>query len=99
MPEPILPEQPRREIRNYSGKFFKFRLTTQTRPLVISICLVRKRNKHTFVGKHSADDGKVETEMRKWLRQQSKDFYAAGFDALVKRWDKWINFGGIYIDK
>jgi hypothetical protein len=25
------------------------------------------------------------TEVRKWLRQQSKDFYAAGFDALVKR--------------
>jgi hypothetical protein len=22
------------------------------------------------------------------LRQQSKDFYAAGFDVLVKRWDK-----------
>jgi hypothetical protein len=31
------------------------------------------------------------------LRQkqlQSKDFYAAGFDALVKRWDKGINVGG-----
>jgi hypothetical protein len=24
-------------------------------------------------------------EVGKWLRQQSKDFYAAGFDALVKR--------------
>jgi hypothetical protein len=23
----------------------------------------------------------VETEVRKWLRQQSKDFHAAGFDA------------------
>jgi hypothetical protein len=30
-------------------------------------------------------------EVRKWLRQQSKDFYVAGFDALVKRWDKRIN--------
>jgi hypothetical protein len=29
-----------------------------------------------------------------WLRQQSKDFYAAGFDALVRRWDKCINVGG-----
>jgi hypothetical protein len=27
--------------------------------------------------------------MWKWLRQQPKDFYAAGFDAPVKRWDKW----------
>jgi hypothetical protein len=26
-------------------------------------------------------------QVRKWLRQQSKDFYAAGFDALVKRWE------------
>jgi hypothetical protein len=35
--------------------------------------------------KRFADDGVVETELRKWLRQQLKDFYAAGFDALVKR--------------
>jgi transposase-like protein len=39
-------------------------------------------------GKYFADDKEVETEMRKWLRQQSKDFYAVGFHALVKRWDK-----------
>jgi hypothetical protein len=25
---------------------------------------------------------------------KSKDFYAAGFNALVKRWDKCINVGG-----
>jgi hypothetical protein len=35
----------------------------------------------------------------KWLRQQSKDFYAAGFDALVKRWNKCINVGGGYVRK
>jgi Holliday junction resolvasome RuvABC endonuclease subunit len=34
-------------------------------------------------GKGFADDEEVETEVRKWLRQQSKDFNAAGFDALV----------------
>jgi hypothetical protein len=33
-------------------------------------------------------------EARMWLRQQSKDFYAAGFDAMVKRWDKGIDVGG-----
>jgi hypothetical protein len=43
-----------------------------------------------------ADD---ETEVRKWLRQKSKDFYAAGFDALAKRWDKCINVGGGYVKK
>jgi hypothetical protein len=36
---------------------------------------------------------------RKWLRQQSKDFYAAGFDALVKRWDKCISVDGEYVEK
>jgi hypothetical protein len=46
-----------------------------------------------------ADDEEVETEVRKWLKQQSKDFFAAGFDALVKRWDKYINVGGGYVDK
>jgi hypothetical protein len=36
--------------------------------------------------------------MLKWLRQHSKDFYAAGFNALVKRWDKCINVGGGYVE-
>jgi histone-lysine N-methyltransferase SETMAR len=49
-------------------------------------------------GKRFADE-EVETEVRKWLRQQSKDFYAAGFDTLVKRWDKCIIVGGGYIEK
>jgi hypothetical protein len=32
-----------------------------------------------------ADDEEFETEVLKWLRQQSKYFYATDFDALVKR--------------
>jgi hypothetical protein len=58
---------------------------------------------HSWVqkrGKRFADDEDVETEWRKRLRQQSKDFYAAGFDdALVKRQDKWINVDGGYAEK
>jgi hypothetical protein len=50
-------------------------------------------------GKRFADDEEVETEAQKWLRQQSKDVYAAGFDALVKRWDKCTNVGGGYVEK
>jgi hypothetical protein len=46
-----------------------------------------------------ADEEDFETELRKWLRQQSKDFFAAGFDALVKRWDKCINVGWGYVEK
>jgi hypothetical protein len=50
-------------------------------------------------GKRFADDEGVETDVRKWLRHQSKHFYAAGFDALVKQWDKCINVGGGYVEK
>jgi hypothetical protein len=38
-------------------------------------------------------------QMRKWLRQQSNDLYAAGFDVLVKRWDKCVSVGGGYVRK
>jgi hypothetical protein len=54
--------------------------------------------KHHLGGKRFADDEEDETKVQKWLRQQSKDFYAVGFNALVKRWDKCINVGG-YIKK
>jgi hypothetical protein len=47
-------------------------------------------------GRRFADDEEVETEAQ-WLRQQSKGFYVAGFDALVKRWDKCVSVGGGYI--
>jgi histone-lysine N-methyltransferase SETMAR len=53
--------------------------------------------KHHLGGKRFADDEDAETEARKWLRQQSEDFYAAGFDALVKRWAKCINVDGEYV--
>jgi hypothetical protein len=62
-------------------------------------CLSRKVV-HNWVkknGKFPADDEEAEMEVRKWLRQQSKDFCAAGFDALAKRWDKCINVGGGYV--
>jgi hypothetical protein len=55
--------------------------------------LVKKR------GKHFIDAEEAETEVRKWLRQQSKDFNTAGFDAMLKRWNKSINFGGGYVEK
>jgi hypothetical protein len=37
--------------------------------------------------------------VRKWLRQQSKDIYAAGFNALVKGGNKCISVGGGYVEK
>jgi hypothetical protein len=64
--------------------------------MVGSVCLVER---FRLGDKRFADDEEVETEMRKWRRQQSEDFCAAGFDALVKRWDKCINVGGGYVEK
>jgi hypothetical protein len=48
-------------------------------------CLLRKtvHNWATKRRKRFVDDEEVEMGMQKWLRQQSKDFYAMGFDALV----------------
>jgi hypothetical protein len=43
--------------------------------------------------RHFRKSQMMPVQVRKWLRQQSKDFYAAGFDALVKRWDKCTNVG------
>jgi hypothetical protein len=61
-----------------------------------SVCRVKR---FPLGGKPLADDEEVETEVRKWLRQQSKDFYAESFDALEKRQDKCINIGGGYVEK
>jgi hypothetical protein len=61
-----------------------------------SLCRVKRIS---LGAKYFADDEEVETEVRKWLRQQSKDFYTAGFHALVKRWDKCISVDGGSIEK
>jgi hypothetical protein len=57
---------------------------------------------HTWVEKSLKDVRKSQMmpdQVRKWLGQQSKEFYAAGFLAPVKRWDKRINVGGGYVEK
>jgi hypothetical protein len=38
--------------------------------------------------KRFADNEEVEMEVRKWLKQQPRDFYAVGFDTRVKLWGK-----------
>jgi predicted DCC family thiol-disulfide oxidoreductase YuxK len=57
---------------------------------------------HNWVEKFSQGRLKVADHARpgcRSLRQQSKDFYAAGFDALVTQWDKCINVGDGYVEK
>jgi hypothetical protein len=61
-----------------------------------SVCRVKRFH---LRGKRFAYDEEVEREIRKWLRRKSKDFYVAGFDALVKRWVKCINVGGGHVEK
>jgi hypothetical protein len=50
--------------------------------LLGNVCRVKRFHSG---GKRFPDDEEVGTEVRKWLRQQSKVFYAAGFNALLKR--------------
>jgi hypothetical protein len=65
-----------------------------------SVCLV---NWFTTWSRNSLKDVRksqiIPDQVQKWLRQQSKDFFAAGFDSLVKRWDKCISVGGGYVEK
>jgi hypothetical protein len=76
-------------------------LTKKCFPFMVGSVLWREafHNRIEEHGKRFADDEEVETEVRKWLRQQSRYFYAAGFDALVKRWNKCISVGGRYVEK
>jgi hypothetical protein len=46
-----------------------------------SVCHIKRFH---LGSKCFADDEEFEMKVRKWLRQQSKDFYAVSFDALVK---------------
>jgi hypothetical protein len=61
MPDPIQPEQPRREFKNFSGNFLNICLIAQTWPLVTS-------TKNHLGGERFTDDKEVEMEVHKWLR-------------------------------
>jgi hypothetical protein len=75
--------------RIFMTKCFLF---TEGRVCRVNRFTSESRNCH-LGGKRSADGEDVETEVRKWRRQQSKDFYAA------KRWNESINVGGKYVEK
>jgi hypothetical protein len=61
-----------------------------------SVCRIKR---FSLGYKRLADDEVAEKEVWKWLRQQPKDFYAAGFDARAMRWDKFINVDGGHVEK
>ncbi|GBN55496.1 hypothetical protein AVEN_207105-1, partial [Araneus ventricosus] len=55
--------------------------------------------KQHLEGKYFADDDDVQHEVLLWMRQQHKEFYAAGIGTLIKGWNKRINIGGDYAEK
>jgi len=55
--------------------------------------------KHHLSGERFPDDDAVERAVCAWFRQQPKEFYATGFQGLVKRWDKCLNLYGDYVEK
>ena len=57
---------------------------------------------HNWVRKFSEGRTSIEDEHRVGritFRQQQKEFFAAGFQGLVKRWDKCLNLYGDYVEK
>ena len=77
-------------------------------PMYGEHCLSRQAV-HNWVQKFSEGLTRVEDEHRAgrpveravsaWFRQQPKEFFAAGFQGLVKRWDKCLNRYGDYVEK
>jgi hypothetical protein len=66
-------------------------------PIYIGKCLPRKAV-HSWTANVSLMTRRL--KRRCWsVWDNTKDFYAAGFDALGKRWDKCINVGGGYVEK
>ncbi|GFX03367.1 uncharacterized protein TNCV_3555931 [Trichonephila clavipes] len=55
--------------------------------------------KQRLQSKQLADDEDVEHEVLLRMTQQSKECYAAGIGALIKRCDKCINVAGDYVEK
>ncbi|GBM94059.1 hypothetical protein AVEN_261555-1 [Araneus ventricosus] len=55
----------------------------------------------TYPQRFSSDDDNddVQHEALLWMKQQPKEFYAARIGALIKRWDRCINNGGVYVEK
>jgi hypothetical protein len=51
---------------------------------VFTVRRVYRAKRFSLDGKRFVDDEEVDTEVWKWLKHRSKDFYSPGFDALVK---------------
>jgi len=61
-------------------------------------CHFKRPLKQHRSGECFPDDDAVERVVCTRLRQQPKEFYAAGLQGLVKRRDKCLNFYGDYVE-
>ena len=70
-------------------------------PMYGEHCLSRQTSlvKQHLSGETFPDDDAVEKAVCGWFRQKPQEFYAAGLQGLVKRWDKRLNLYGDYIKK
>ena len=59
--------------------------------------LIGLLKQHLLV-KRLPDNDAVETAVCAWFQQQPQEFHAAGFQGLVKRWDKRLNLYGDYVE-
>ena len=70
-------------------------------PMYGEHCLSRQAV-HNWVQNFSEGWTSIEDEHRVGritFQQQPKEFFAAGFQGLVKRWDKCLNLYGDYVEK
>jgi hypothetical protein len=50
-------------------------------------------------GRRFATDGEVQQAVMSWLQALDTDFFYAGIDALLYRWDKCFGMYGDYVEK
>jgi hypothetical protein len=67
-------------------------------PIYGGQCLSRKAV-HNWVANVSLKTKELKRRRGSGWVETTKDFYASGFDAIVKRWDKCISVGGGYLQK
>jgi len=69
-------------------------------PCTVNIaCHVKQSSKTSFGGTLSWRWRGGMSSVRAWFRQQPQEFYTAGFQGLVKRWDKCLNLFENYVEK
>ena len=55
--------------------------------------------KEDLKSKQYANDEEVKTAVMKWLKEQPTEFYVAGINTLIRRWNITIKRNGDYVEK